>query len=625
MCGICGVVYTDRSRPVDKEMIRRMTDILKHRGPDGQGFHLAPGIGLGFRRLSIIDLETGDQPISNEDGTITVIGNGEIYNFRELREELIASGHRFRTASDIEVIVHLYEEQGVRCVERLRGMFGWALWDANRRMLMLARDRFGIKPLSYAFTGDAVLFGSEMKSILMAGGIERELDVHALHELFAIGFVLAPKTLFRSIRRLLPGHYLLFQDGKLSIHRYWDLRFPVGGEEQRRSAGEWTELLRAKLQESVRLHLRSDVPVGAWLSAGIDSSAIVSMMSQMTKIPIQTFSLSFKNRGFDEVRRQKILKDYPEYRLTNRQYMCTTEDFESFPKAIWHHEDANPSGIMIPRTLLSELAGRDVKVVLTGEGSDEVFGGYYWYRVEKLLRPLARLPVGMRQFLAKVPGIKRPSLRRSLNIKPEMTFSRYIRIIDNASEGYPDQLFSEDLTQQLQNSQCTEDEIPLPEEYHQWHPFAQLQYLELTIRLPDYINRTLDAASMTHSLEARVPFLDHELVELCNQIPPALKMRGLDEKHILREAMKGFLPRQIRLRRKRGLAAPYAQWIRSLPAFAVDILSDRRLRENGYFNSQFVQQMLGRHRDGAIYNGKHLMGVIGVQLWHDLFVKGCHF
>ena len=320
MCGICGVVYSHPERPVDREMLSHMTDIMCHRGPDSHGFYTAPGIGLGVRRLSIIDLQTGDQPISNEDGTITVVCNGEIYNFKELRKELLAAGHRFKTHSDVEVIVHLYEDHGVQCVEHLRGMFGFALWDARRRRLMLARDRLGIKPLLYSLGTNGLFFGSEYKSILVSGRIERQIDVLAMKDLFTMGFVLAPKTLFIGICRLLPGHYLLYQDGALSIHKYWDLRFPASGEVQsRRSAQEWAEALRVKLEESVRIHLRSDVAVGAWLSAGVDSSSVVSLMSSLTHRPIQTFTLAFENPRFDEVNRQKILKDFTDYHLSNEQ------------------------------------------------------------------------------------------------------------------------------------------------------------------------------------------------------------------------------------------------------------------------------------------------------------------
>lgn len=314
MCGICGVIYSDGARPVDRLTLVRMTDILHHRGPDSYGFHVESGVGLGVRRLSIIDLKTGDQPISNENGAVTVICNGEIYNFLELRQELMASGHRFRTSSDVEVIVHLYEDLGPECVHRLRGMFGFALWDSHRRLLMLARDRLGIKPLYYTVGAEGLCFGSEIKPILVANQLMPKMDVLALRDLFTFGFIRGPRTLFSGIHQLLPGHYLLCQEGNVSIKRYWQVSFPHRDEKISDSnAEDWAEALFEKLQESVRIHLRSDVPFAAWLSSGIDSSSLVGLMSRLTGQTIQTYSLAFENRKFDEVSGQKTLNCFPEY------------------------------------------------------------------------------------------------------------------------------------------------------------------------------------------------------------------------------------------------------------------------------------------------------------------------
>jgi len=575
MCGICGVVYSHPERPVDRDMLRHMTDIMYHRGPDSHGFYVSPGVGLGIRRLSIIDLETGDQPISNEDGTITLICNGEIYNFPELRQQLIAAGHRFRSRSDVEVIVHLYEDYGVECVNYLRGMFGFALWDARSRRLMLARDRLGIKPLLYSLGNDGLFFGSELKSILMSGCIERQIDYQALKDIFTVGFVLASKTLFRNIRRLLPGHYLLYQDGTLSIHQYWDVKFPASYENKPyKSREEWAEALRTKLEESVRIHLRSDVPVGAWLSGGVDSSSVVSLMGQLTNSPIQTFTLAFENPQYDEVSQQKILKDFSSYDLSNQQAICTTNDFKLIRKAIWHCEDPIAPGIGISRMLLSQLASKNVKVVLTGEGSDEVFGSYSWFRTDKLLRPLIKLPSGVRRLITRVPTVRKrwPRASRILRAPTEMNLARYKQIIDSANSGFDYRVFSYDLRQRLINHEDTEGNLSLPQDFDKYHPFAQLQYFEMKVRLSDYIIRNLDATSMAYSLEVRVPFLDHELVEFCAEIPPTLKMRGIEEKYILRRAMRDSLPAEIVRRKKRGLSAPYVQWIRDLPEFVTDLL-----------------------------------------------------
>ena len=375
MCGITGVAYRDPSFPGDEKMLRRMMDIVRHRGPDGEGLLLQAGIGLGFRRLSVIDVQTGDQPLSNEDGTVTVICNGEIYNYLELREQLLAAGHRFRTGSDAEVIVHLYEDYGVRCVERLRGMFALALWDTRHRRLMLARDRFGIKPLSYAVTGDGLFFGSEMKSILASGRVAREVQAHAMHELFTVGFILAPHTLLRGIQRLPPAHYLLYQEGVVTIQRYWDLSFPTPDQEvPPYRPEEWAEAVYAKLDESVRLHLRSDVPVGAYLSSGLDSSGVAGLMSRQFTHPVQTFSVSFDDSRFDEIGCNRILSDIDPDHFLKSVTTCGIGDYDLWPKAIWHREDPSLSGGIIPHFLLAKLASQSVKVVLAGEGADEVFG-----------------------------------------------------------------------------------------------------------------------------------------------------------------------------------------------------------------------------------------------------------
>ena len=369
MCGICGVVTLDANRPVDPAAIRRMTDRIVHRGPDSSGYHTAPGIGLGVRRLSIIDLETGDQPIANEDGSIVLVCNGEIYNYVELRRDLVAAGHQFRTKSDAEVVVHLYETYGVDCLQHLRGMFALAVWDARRRRLFLARDRFGIKPLHYATANDELYFGSEAKSILAAAGIDRNLDVEAMTELFEVGYVVGSKTLFASIRQVPPGHYLLWENGRASAHQYWDVRFPPQAEFESRSAEDWADELREKLRETIRLHMRSDVPMGAWLSGGLDSSGIVSLMREFVEPSVQTFSLRFEDRRCDEVGRCSTLDRFPGYDLTNTQVVCRLEDFNVLPKLVWHGENPPTSGHGIPQLLLAERTAESVKVIATGEGA----------------------------------------------------------------------------------------------------------------------------------------------------------------------------------------------------------------------------------------------------------------
>jgi len=625
MCGISGVASAHPDQPIDRAMLGRMTRIVQHRGPDSQGFHLAPGIGLGVQRLAINDLETGDQPISNADETVTVVCNGEIYNFVELRRELVAAGHRFRTGSDVEVIVHLYEDRGADCVDRLRGMFAFALWDAPRRRLMLARDRLGIKPLHYAITRDGCYFGSESKSILIADRIDRQIDVRALRELFTLGFALAPKTFFTEIQRLQPGHYLLYRDGRASLHRYWELD-PAQTEagDGSRSPEGWAEALLEKLDESVRLHLRGDVPVGAWLSPGIDSSGVTALMSRFAPSPVRTFSLAFEEPDHDEIRGRRTLADFPSYPLSGRRVVCRTADFALFPEAIWHSEDPSLTGHEIPMMLLARAAADHVKVVLTGEGSDELFGGYAWFRADRLLRPLARLPLSLRRMAAAAPLFSRrwPGASRILLAPSRMNLTRYQHMIAPLQSDLPGRLFSPDLEQMLTRDGL--DEPPRPTAFETWHPFTQLQHYEMNVRLPDWIVRQLDRSSMAYSLEARVPFLDHELVELCARIPARLKARGPRDKPVLRRALASVLPPEIVRRRKRGMTVPVEQWFRSpLPDFATELLARDSLADKGYFSPGGVVRMLEEHRAGRGEYGHYLLGVLGVQLWDEHFVRGC--
>jgi asparagine synthase (glutamine-hydrolysing) len=607
---------------VDPAALKRMTDIMAHRGPDSSGFHREPGIGLGIRRLSIIDLETGDQPICNEVGTVRVICNGEIYNYRELQGELRASGHIFRTNSDAEVIVHLYEEYGAEFLPRLRGMFGLALWDGRSRSLILARDRFGIKPLHYAVDNGTLYFASEQKSILAVDQIEKRLDLNAMQSLFAFGFVAGQRTLCRKILRLSPGHYLSLKQGAVTFRKYWEVSFPSRHSRKNISAGDWVEGLSKKLEESVGHHLRSDVPVGAWLSGGIDSSGVVSLMCRVSSRTVKTFSITFENPDFDEVTNQRALNRFSGYDISNQKVVCKPGDFELLPKAIWHCEDLSTSGIEIPRMILSELSSREVKVVLTGEGADEVFGAYGWFHADKFLRPLAFLPLTLRRLMLLGPIIPRyrPSASRILLAPRAMNSERYRAMVGPPCPEFMRQIVSREVGEYL--DQKTEEPAPVPDEFSGWHPFNQLQYYEMKVRLPDFVALGLDRSSMAYSLEARVPFLDHELAEFCAQIPPSLKMKWLNEKYVLRRALRPLLPEEIVRRKKRGMRAPLDQWLRGkLPEFAREMLSEPSIIKKGYFHPDGVARLIEMHRGYKGDFGKHLMGVLVVQLWDEVFLR----
>jgi asparagine synthase (glutamine-hydrolysing) len=617
MCGLCGFAFSDSlSRPEPRE-IERMSATLKHRGPDGQGCYVTNGVALGFRRLAIIDLSSGDQPMQNEDGSTTVVCNGEIYNYLELRDQLESRGHRFRTQSDVETIVHLYEEYGPDCVRHLRGMFAFALWDDSRKRLMLARDRFGMKPMHYTLGPHRIDFASEQKAILAANAqVDRRPDPEAIRDLFDFGFVLGARTLLRRVRRLLPGHWLLYQEGSVSIHQYWDVSFTSDREHtDPKTAAEWAEALHAKLLECVRLHMRSDVAIGALLSPGIDSSAVVALACGLTSEPIHSVTMGFDDRHLDETRRHPTLDRYPGFALTNEVIRCGNADFALFPQALVHCEE--PTSIMIPRMMLCQAASQHVKVVLTGEGADEILGGYAWYRQDKLLRPFAHLPTWVRHLLLRVrpPMAGWTQQMTELFLAPQQMGLPRFRAMQGSGDCWSDlDLLAPDFHAQLLPDPG-ELPIRLPVEFPSWSAFQQLQYFDLKIRLPEFVNHSLDRASMASGLEARLPFLDHELVELCARMPVKLKLRGLEEKHILRHALRKTLPAEIVRRRKHGLGAPTLQWWRQdLPAFAAHALSEECLQRTGYFNPDAVRSVLERHRHGQGKYGRHLTAVLALQL-----------
>lgn len=621
MCGICGVAFLDPRRWADQATIERMMASIVHRGPDGRGSARLAGAALGIRRLSIIDLETGDQPLANEDGAITLVCNGEIYNAPELRSELLGAGHRFRSRSDVEVIVHLYEDTGVECLTRLRGMFSLALWDARRRRLMLARDRFGIKPLVYAARPEGLWFASEAKAILAAGVEGGGADPRAIDDLFRFAFVAGPRTLFSNIKKLPPAHVALYQGGRLSLSRYWAMPEDDGRSGLR--TGEWAEALRAKLEETVRIHLRSDVPVGAWLSPGVDSSAVASLAMRHLGRALPTITLAFEDPNIDETRRFPTLDTYAGYETPNQRAWCSADSLALLPRAVWHMEEPTAWCVEIPRMLLAEAAAREVKVVLTGEGSDEIFGGYAHFHMERISRHMALLPLAVRRtLLAPLVPAGRPMVSRLLLAPRTLTAERYARLVGPMHAEERHRLFSPDLRSRLAGAPEIGERIGPPEGVRSKHWFDQLRQCDLDLRLPDLINHSLDRCSMAYGLEARVPFLDHELVELAGRIPARIQTRGPVEKFILRQALRGVIPEEIRLRPKAGMGVPFEAWMAGpLPSFAEEMFSERTLREKGYFEAAVVHQLLREQRDGRRKLGAVLMAVLGVQLWDEIFLR----
>ncbi len=549
--------------------------------------------------------------------------NGEIYNAVELRRDLEARGHRFRTGSDVEVVVHLYEERGIDCLEALRGMFALAVWDAGERRLLLARDRMGIKPLVWAETPAGVAFASEAKALFAAGLVEPAVDPGAVDSLFDFGFVVSPRTAFVGVRNLLPGQRLIHDPRGVRLDRWWEI--PLDRPGRARSKRAWIEGLRERIAESVRLHLRADVPVATWLSGGLDSSLVTALVAEETGRTTEAYTLGFDDPAYDETARGTLAErsDLP---LEVHHVRLDDRALELYPRALWHSETPTASMVEVPRWVLGEATGGRHKVVLSGEGSDELFGGYLWYRLDRWARPLARLPRALRRavLVGPIAPRRRPWGSGALLAPVEPEIDRFAALSGPRDRGVRDRLWSADFRPRVERARARG---PAPEAALSGITprggFESLQYVEMKTRLPDFIETKLDRTSMAHGVEVRLPFLDPEVVEYVAGMPAGLKLRGRTEKWVLREAARGRIPESIRRRRKFGLAAPYRRWLAGrLPDFAEEQLSRRALVEKGYFDPDEVAERLARHRSGAADHGQSLVGVLAVQVLDEVFVRG---
>jgi asparagine synthase (glutamine-hydrolysing) len=623
MCGIAGIVKLDAREGVEEPRLARMRDAMRHRGPDGEGLLLDGRVGLGHRRLAIVDVSGGQQPMSNEDGTVWIVFNGEIYNHAALRPALEARGHRYRTRSDTETIVHLYEEEGEACVERLQGMFAFAVWDRSRQTLLLARDRLGIKPLYYALTPHELLFASEIKGLL-AAGLRPEFDLEVLPEYLATGFVSGERSFFRGVRRLPPGHVLSWSPGNGVRHRrYWSLPAPATDSHAPR---ERARELRDRLSTAVRSHLMSDVPLGLFLSGGIDSSALLALMAPMVKEPVRTFAVGFADREANELHYARLAA-----RSAGAEHrevvVAPTEFFDVLPRLVWHEDEPIAFPSSIPLYFVSALASRHVKVVLTGEGSDELFLGYNRYRVtawnERLGRP----------YWAAAPGRLREGLRHLAGRLPRPV-RRYAGRSFLALEPGPRGLFCENFAvfpQSLRQRILAEPSLlesdPHAESLRCYHD-ATGSALDRMSRadLQTYLVRLLmkqDQMSMAASIESRVPFLDHEFVEHAVSIPGELKLRGWRTKAVLRDALQGLVPPEILTRKKMGFPVPVGRWL-SGPFWPVveDLVLGPRARARGLFDPAAVRRLAEEHRDGRASHGDRLWLLLNLEVWQRVFVDG---
>ncbi len=617
MCGICGVATVERGAAPDLETVARMNARLVHRGPDSDGVFHDGGVALAMRRLSIIDLERGDQPIANEDGSVTVVQNGEIYNYRELRRELEGRGHRFATASDTEVLVHLYEEHGDGFAERLRGMFALALWDARERRLLLARDRFGIKPLYYRLAGGRLSFASELKAMLEDPELSREIDPRAVAAYLSFNSIPAPLTIFEQARKLPAGTLLAWRDGTVERSRYARPAPVDAAAARRRPERALAAELRETLRDSVRAHLVADVPVGVLLSGGVDSAGIVALAAGEQAEAVRTFSVGFEESSFDELDRARLVAE--RYRTEHHEIVLRPDAVELFPKLVEAFDEPFGDSSALPAYLVSELAAGEVKVALSGEGGDELFGGYYTYVADLLAPRVGRLAALAAPLAEALPS---SDAKASFDYKAKR-FARAAHLPPLERHHAWKEIFSRrQQAAMLGGRDPGWDPLDLYRERYAEtagaEPLARLQDVDLGIYLVDDLLVKTDRASMAHSLELRVPFLDNEVAAMALGLATPLKVRGTAKKRLLRRALAPLLPREVLRGPKQGFSIPVAAWLRGpLQGFAREVLSAEALSRQGWLEPAVVASLLDRHCAGREDLSRQLWGLIAFTLWLD--------
>jgi len=608
MCGIVGVFDLSGKRPIARDLVARMNQSLAHRGPDADGFHFEPGLGLGHRRLSIIDLSTGDQPLYNEDGSVAVIFNGEIYNYRDLILELAGHGHAFRTRSDTEVIVHAWEQWGADCVSRFRGMFAFVLWDRNRETLFLARDRLGVKPLYYARLSDGTfVFGSELKALMLHPAFKREIEPRAVEDYLAYGYVPEPRTIFAGALKLPPGCTLAVRRGApvLEPREYWDIPFRPRSTLSPEKAQE--ELV-ARLRDAVQSRMIADVPLGAFLSGGVDSSAVVAMMAASSSEPVNTCSISFGDPEFNESGYAQAVAD--RYHTNHRLEQVDPDDFSLLDTLAEVYDEPFADSSAIPTYRLCELARRSVTVALSGDGGDENFAGYRryrWHVYEERMRSV--LPHAVRAPVFGLLGNLYPKAdwapkvlraKSTLEALARGSIEGYFHSVSVMGDPIRNRLVSESLRRKLQGYRAVEVLRRHARRAPREEPLSFVQYLDMKTYLVGDILTKVDRASMAHSLEVREPLLDHRLMEWLSTLPPALKLRGREGKYFFKKALEPYLPNEILYRPKMGFSVPLASWFRGPLRERVEAaVLGPVLADSGYFNPRFLREMVDDHRSGA--------------------------
>lgn len=651
MCGICGI-FSFAGSEIPRGAIQRMSKVLSHRGPDDEGFLETEKIHLGARRLSIIDVEGGHQPVCNEDKTVWVVFNGEIYNFLEIREWLERKGHRFKSRCDTEVLAHLYEEKGEECVNDLRGMFAFALWDSRESTLILGRDRVGKKPLYYTFFEGQLLFASELKSLIQYPGFPKRVNPEAIHFLLTFTYIPGPHTILEGVSKLPPGHLLVWRSGETRVRQYWEIPYvaqlPASTESSPRCSAERItpreeEKICARLldllHECVKLRLISDVPLGAFLSGGIDSSTIVGMMSRLSSAPVKTFSMGFQDPAFNELPDARISAEY--FHTDHEERVVEPIDIKTLWKIVWHLDEPFADSSAIPTYLVSQIAREKVTVALSGDGGDELFAGYERYRNERAMELLSRLPLARSPFLRslleklRVPGFPWYETARRLHKLFEADLlspvQRTLLLRQHFTEEEKGSLYSPEMLEAVASKSperilepflCKSGEVPF---------LHRLLYLDFRTYLVDDILVKVDRMSMAHSLEVRCPFLDHRLIEFVASLPPSLKLRGLKTKYILRKAMRSFLPPSTIRKKKWGFGVPFGSWLKGeFRELVTDALSEDQVEKRGLFRPEAVRRLLKFCMEKPYPNPLHVSSyqilhriwtLLMLELWQQQFME----
>lgn len=629
MCGICGKLIFDDSGSVEPSLIASMLDTIRHRGPDDEGAYLTGRIGLGHRRLSIIDLNTGHQPLSNEDGSIWIVFNGEIYNYQDLQKELQAKGHTLKTKSDTEVIVHLFEEYGEACVEKLRGMFAFALWDEKRKILLLARDRVGIKPLYYYRSAHSIVFASEIKAILADVSVPREIDPGMIDRFLSFYFVPGEKTLFKGIDKLLPGHYLVCRGRDAEIRQYWDLRFSESPISIHEAEARTLELL----EESLQLHMISDVPVGFLLSGGVDSTAMLSFASGKTPFPLSSYTLGFSEAVVADERPYARLAA-ERYGTEHHEMTISSKDFVDFmPRYVWHMEEPVCEPQAVALYYVSRMARDYVKVLISGEGGDEAFAGYSIYRnilwLERLKRAMGPLRTAISAGLAGANRFAKS--RKVAKYTPLLAVpfdSYYFSRTSNPFLFFNSRIndiYTKDFIAHIDKDHSVE----IAKEYLRKDNGGfvnRMLYVDTKTSLPDDLLLKADKMTMANSLELRVPFLDHKILEFAASLPSNFKVRGFVTKYVAKRALKERLPKEILERRKVGFPVPNDAWLRTeLDPWVNEVLLDRQSLSRGYFSRKSIEDIIAENkRSGGVFT-KEVLSLVTLELWHRAFMKDACF